>query len=1277
MKGVGMADPKKNPEEAAELRSQAEAALAARFPGVDATASGDVARVLHELRVHQVELEMQNEELRRAQAELDAARERYFDLYDLSPVGYCTISEKGMVLETNLTAAILLGVTRSALVNRPFSQFIVKEDQDVYYLHRKQLFETGMPHGCDFRMLRANAAPCWVRAEAAVVQDDEGALVCRLVLSDISERKRREEVQAFLARTSAGASAGGAVESFFNAMARYLAQGLQMDFVCIDRLEGDGLTARTVAVWCDGHFEDNVTYALKDTPCGDVVGKQVCCFPASVCQFFPRDQVLKDLRAESYVGVTLWSHTGQPIGLIAVIGRRPLANRPQVEATLALVAARAAGELERLDVEEALLQQRDLLDSIIDGSSEAIFAKDQAGRYRCINRAGARMLGYEVADIVGHTNEELLGAGWAENFRKTDELVMSTGLACEREEAGEIGGKPCIFLAHKAPWRDRSGKVIGVIGVSSDITERRRIEEVQSFLARTSAGAADEPFFNAMARYLARSLQMDFVCIDRLEGDGLTARTVAVWCDGHFEDNVTYALKDTPCGDVVGKAVCCFPASVCQFFPRDQVLKDLRAESYVGVTLWSHTGQPIGLIAVIGRSPLADRPQVESTLALVAARAAGELERLDAEEALQYSRDRLEEAQRIARIGNWEANLVTDELYWSEVIFEIFGFEAGAFKPSVRAFYNAVHPDDREIVLASERRSEQTGLHDVVHRIVRPSGEIRFIHELANRHTDDKGNLVKLRGTVQDVTARRQAEAALQESEARFQQLFDNMADGVTVYEGVDEGQDFVIVDMNRTGLELTHVCLAEVVGRRVTEVFPSVGEIGLLDVFRRVWRTGQPERHPRQEYADGHIVLWAENYVYKLPSGLVVAIYCDTSEVRRAEEAREDLQVQLTQAQKMESVGRLAGGVAHDFNNMLGVILGHAELALLKLAADHPLHVSLLEIRKAAEHSASLTRQLLAFARKQTISTKVLDLNDVVGGMLKMLERLIGEDIQLTWRPGANLWPVKVDSSQVDQILANLCVNARDAIDGVGAITIETKRAEIDAAYCADHPGVVPGAYVQLAVSDNGCGMDPETLAKLFEPFFTTKAVGKGTGLGLAMVYGAVKQNHGFVDVDSEPGRGTTFTIYLPRHAGKPEPETRTDVAVRPAERGHECILLVEDEVAILEMTRQILEGLGYAVLAAATPGEAIRLARECAGEIHLLMTDVIMPEMNGRDLAKNLLSLYPELRRLFMSGYTADVIAHRGILEDGVFFIQKPFSINGLSAKIREALEHGQGDV
>ncbi|MGD9950428.1 MAG: ATP-binding protein [Desulfobulbus sp.] len=400
-----------------------------------------------------------------------------------------------------------------------------------------------------------------------------------------------------------------------------------------------------------------------------------------------------------------------------------------------------------------------------------------------------------------------------------------------------------------------------------------------------------------------------------------------------------------------------------------------------------------------------------------------------------------------------------------------------------------------------------------------------------------------------------------------------------------------------------------------------------------------------------------------------VASLVLDCTEKMEAASENRKLQSQLLQVQKMEAIGKLAGGVAHDFNNMLGVILGHCELAMSSLERGTPLFATLQEIRKAAERSAQITRQLLAFARKQTITPKVLDLNELIEGMLNMLQRLLGEGVDLIWLPGNDLWQIEVDPSQVDQILVNLCVNARDALKGgLGKLTVETENSVMDEDYCRNHAGFVPGEYVRISISDNGCGMDKETLGHIFEPFFTTKGVGEGTGLGMATVYGAIKQSKGFINVYSEPGQGTTVSVYLPRTVQEAQ---RVDLGGGvPMEGGHETILLVEDDEAVLQMTSSMLQLLGYTVFSAQTPNEALVQMREQNASIDLLLTDVIMPEMNGLDLMVILKEAYPNLKWLFASGYTGNVIAQHGILEEDTPFIQKPFTITQLAAAVRKAL-------
>ncbi|MBN2130504.1 MAG: PAS domain S-box protein [Sedimentisphaerales bacterium] len=395
-----------------------------------------------------------------------------------------------------------------------------------------------------------------------------------------------------------------------------------------------------------------------------------------------------------------------------------------------------------------------------------------------------------------------------------------------------------------------------------------------------------------------------------------------------------------------------------------------------------------------------------------------------------------------------------------------------------------------------------------------------------------------------------------------------------------------------------------------------------------------------------------------------------DITDRKRAAEEEARLSSQLRQAQKMEAVGRLAGGVAHDFNNLLMGIMGYAELCREGIDPDHPVRQHLDEIIQTAEWAAEVTRQLLAFARKQTVAPKVLDLNDTTAGMLKLLRRMIGEDIKLTWRPGADLRPIKIDPSQIDQILANLCVNARDAIAGVGEVVIETQNAVIDAAYCGHHAEALPGRYVCLSVSDDGSGMNKETLAQVFEPFFTTKGIGQGTGLGLATVYGIVKQNNGFMYAYSEPGKGATFKVYLPEVATE---AADISIAARMAEpRGRgETILLVEDEKSVRVPCALFLEALGYRVIAAETPGEALKSAAGHSGDLDVLLTDVVMPGMDGRQLAKRISAIKPKVKTLFMSGYTTDVIVQRGVLDDGVHFLSKPFTRTELAGRVREVID------
>ncbi len=404
--------------------------------------------------------------------------------------------------------------------------------------------------------------------------------------------------------------------------------------------------------------------------------------------------------------------------------------------------------------------------------------------------------------------------------------------------------------------------------------------------------------------------------------------------------------------------------------------------------------------------------------------------------------------------------------------------------------------------------------------------------------------------------------------------------------------------------------------------------------------------------------------------AAFMVGTIQDITERKRAEKEKEKLQIQLLQARKMESVGRLAGGIAHDFNNMLGAITGFAEMAMTQVDKNHPICEDLKEICEASAKSADLIRRLLTFARKQAIRAEILDLNESVENTLKMIRRLIGEEIELAWKPGPEPHLVKMDPVQLNQVLVNLCINARDAIGKQGKIIIETGFKVFDETHCAGHAGYARGEYVMLAVSDDGCGMDREVLENVFDPFFTTKSVGKGTGLGLATTYGIVKQNNGFINVYSEPGKGTIFKIYIPmcrEQVEKQERGNNKDLL----KSGGETVLLVEDDHAIKNVTRRMLRKLGYKVLDTHLSTDAENVAANHPGRVHLLVTDVVMPGINGVDLAERLLALYPDMKVLYMSGYTPDTIANHIDVGKMVNFLQKPFSIGDLANVLKDVLE------
>ncbi len=521
----------------------------------------------------------------------------------------------------------------------------------------------------------------------------------------------------------------------------------------------------------------------------------------------------------------------------------------------------------------------------------------------------------------------------------------------------------------------------------------------------------------------------------------------------------------------------------------------------------------------------------------------------------------------------------------------------------------------------------------------------------------------RILGIVRDITERKRAELALRESETRYHALIEGVRDIVFAL-----GPDGTVTSLNPAFERVTGWPPHEWLGKPF-EPLVHPDDLALLFEFveravrGETGRVSQLRIHTRKgDYRMGEFAATPQFRDGRLVG--VLGIARDVTD-------RLSLEQQLRQAQKMEAVGRLAAGVAHDFNNILTAITGYAQLLLDDLDPTGRHREDVEEIRKAADRAAGLTRQLLAFSRQQVLQPTVLDLNALVGETESMLGRLLGEDIQLATALASDLGAVKTDPSQIEQVILNLAVNARDAMPQGGKLTIETANVEMDDAYAAEHFPALPGSYVMLSVSDTGTGMSPETQTHMFEPFFTTKAKGQGTGLGLATVYGIVKQSAGYIWVYSEPGRGTTFKIYLPRVQQVPERRASTAPAQPAAMDGTETVLLAEDEAAVRAVARQALQRHGYTVLEAPSGEAALDVAQRHSGRIHLLLTDVIMPGMSGRTLALRLTVLRPDMRTIYMSGYTDDAITRHGVLEHGVTYVQKPFSPDALVRKVREVLD------
>jgi two-component system cell cycle sensor histidine kinase/response regulator CckA len=898
-------------------------------------------------------------------------------------------------------------------------------------------------------------------------------------------------------------------------------------------------------------------------------------------------------------------------------------------------------EQERL--EDALDRGEQRYKNILDSIEVAYYEVDLKGNFTFFNPSAVKSLGYADDELMGMNFRRYMDKDNAEKVYKAFHNVYLRRENINRidwEIINKSGGKISVESSVSL-MKDGRGAPVGFRGVVYDITERKKTEDF---------------ILEAVEKYrsLLENIDTAYFEID-LKGNFTYFNDVLCKILGYEREELqgmNYRVYSKP--------------------ENIKMIKDMYGEIY-------RTGKSKTMVFYELLRKDGSRIVVEQSMSLMRGPTGEAIgfqgvgrditERINAEEELKKNELKYRRILESMEDGYYELDLKGSFTFFNDAAYRNLGYEPNELKHVNYRAYTS--PETARRLNQVFRRLYETGEFEnlLEYEVIRKDGSVRHHEMSTGLLRDAAGRPEGFHVLARDITARREAENALRRSEEKYRTILETMQEGL--FENDLRGNYTYVNDFACRLLGYTR---DELIGKNFKSVFPPHLADFVFKAYRRVYETSKPELLLDHEvmHKNGTIMIHQANIeLIRDLSGKAAGfrtLAWDVTERRKMEKEKAVLEDQLLQAQKMESIGQLAGGVAHDFNNMLGVILGYVELIKLQLPRSDPLFHNVMEIEKAAIRSRDITGQLLAFSRKQITSPITFDMNDLVMSMQKTLFRLIGEDIDLQYYPGKDIWKIKFDPSQMQQILINLAANARDAMPDGGKLIIETRNMHLSEEYCSVHHGFSPGHYVMLGVSDDGIGMDKETLQHVFEPFFTTKETGKGTGLGLATVYGIVKQHNGFINVYSESGKGTTFKIYIPR--SMEEGVTYQEAEEAFVAPGSGTVLLVEDDDMVRKMTSDMLEAIGYSVVSTGSPLEAQKMYENRDIRIDLLLTDVVMPGMSGKELRDRIAATRPGIKVLFMSGYTSNVIVHRGVLEDGVHFVQKPFSMGDLARKVREAL-------